>query len=287
MKTILVPTDFSENAAHAAETAAMLAEKLHASLLLFHDYPKIPVAPYYMGGPWLADTLTDGEEEDREKFEALEERLEDMFANVDSTEYKPNVETRFEEGNIGENIHKLAEQKHIEMIVIGSRSDCEIEHFLKGSDTGNIIAHAPAPVLIVPIKANLYQLDKIAFATNFYPEDVKAIKYLISLRRFFDFEIEVIHVTVNGENTVNDAQKNNFTQQLTALENTQITYKEIRGKEVINRLNRICKQTQADLLAMTHRQHSFFSHMFEKETMQKMLVNQKVPLLIFPAEFNK
>jgi nucleotide-binding universal stress UspA family protein len=52
MKTILILTDFSENSAHAAKAAVNLAEKMHANMLLFHNYQVLPVTANYGAGPW-------------------------------------------------------------------------------------------------------------------------------------------------------------------------------------------------------------------------------------------
>lgn len=57
MKNILVLTDLWENAAHAAESAAWLADQLHAGLVLRHCEPKIAVMPGYVDRVMVARAM--------------------------------------------------------------------------------------------------------------------------------------------------------------------------------------------------------------------------------------
>jgi nucleotide-binding universal stress UspA family protein len=55
MKTILALTDFSDNSSNAANSAVLLAGKLHANVLLYHNYETIPVASTFSGGPYVEE----------------------------------------------------------------------------------------------------------------------------------------------------------------------------------------------------------------------------------------
>lgn len=284
MKTILVLTDFSKNAAHAAESAAWLAEKLHTGLMLWNCYPKVPVMPGYLGGVMVAKTLA-GSVESKDKLTQMARELEDFITNTGG-DYKPQLLTRYQEGGLQEELHQQLGEGAFEMVVIGAAADCTIDHIFTGSDTYKIIETANCPVLIVPPKAGLDQLDKIVFATDFELEDLKAVRYLAKLS--IDFSIEIVHVSVNGEKDRATLEKETaFTKQLATFKSPEVSYKEIKGKEVVGRLNRISKQTGADVLAMTHHQYSFFKRLFSDSTAKKELAHQKIPLLVFPLNYKE
>lgn len=63
MKTILMLTDFSENANHAAKTAAKLTKSLRSDILLYNTYYDHPILPTYAGGPWVVEEFVFRKEE--------------------------------------------------------------------------------------------------------------------------------------------------------------------------------------------------------------------------------
>ncbi|MCC8426619.1 universal stress protein [Mucilaginibacter sp. UR6-11] len=283
MKTILVPTDFSKGATHAAEIAIRLAEQLHDRLLLWNCAPQIPVMPGYLGGPLLAETVA-GSVESQDKFQQVTEDLEDFMTNTGG-DYKPQLLTRYSEGGFREALARQLREEAFELIVIGAPAGCAIEHIFTGSHTLQVIEAAVCPVLIVPSRAALSQLEKVVFATDYEPGDLEAISYLSELSQTLGFRIEVVHVIVNGENRGDAAQKETiFNEQLAKLKGPPISSKEIRGRDVVGRLNRVSKQTGADMLTMSHHHYSFFKNLFSESKVERELAHQKIPLLVFPLK---
>lgn len=284
MKTILVLTDFSKGAAHAAKSAVWMAERLHTGLLLWNCYRKVPVMPGYLGGTFWAKTLA-GSAESQDKLKKMTRELED-FMTYTGENYKPQLFTRYREGSFQEELVQQLKEDVFEMIVIGAPGDCAIEHILTGSHIAEVIEAANCPVLIVPKKTGLDQLNKVVFATDFEPRDLKAIRYLEGLSSNLGFRIEIVHIIANGEKDQASIEKGmTFETQLIAFKSPVISSKEIRGKEVVSRLNRISKQTRADMLAMTHHHYSFFKKLFSESTTKKELAHQKIPLLVFPLNY--
>lgn len=76
-------------------------------------------------------------------------------------------------------------------------------------------------------------------------------------------------------------------RQIDKLVYPHITFREIRGKDVVRRLNEVCNEDGADILALVHYEHSFFMRLFESSTTKKALSQQNVPLLVFPAKMEK
>jgi nucleotide-binding universal stress UspA family protein len=288
MKQILIPTDFSDNAVHAAKAAVMLSAKLNANILLFNNYVDIPVIPHYAGGPWVADDLIQLKNESNAELQNLAQELDPLIAQSDHEQRKLSIHTQCGEGNLGDNIAAIIHEQDIELVVIGARSDSTIDHFLYGSETSLIIDKSTRPVFIIPPKAGFQKLQKVLFATNFDEADIKAIDYLAKLSKLFDFQLEIVHVNLMGkaENSKNE-QKLDFIKQLLNLKYQNTTYKEILGKDVINRLNSHCDETEVDVLAMMHHHYTPFMRMLKQSTSKKALSQQKIPLLIFSSKMGE
>ncbi|MNR57349.1 hypothetical protein D3C85_1781090 [compost metagenome] len=67
----------------------------------------------------------------------------------------------------------------------------------------------------------------------------------------------------------------------------RVLFKEIKGKYLFGRLVQFYKEREADLLSMTHQQHTLLSRMLKEGTVMKSLATQKFPMLIFPPGMNR
>ncbi|MBS1502313.1 MAG: universal stress protein, partial [Bacteroidetes bacterium] len=177
MKNLLVLTDLTENAAHAALSAVALAKKMHTNILLFHTEIVQPMAPEYAGPPMLMNTI-----EDEEDLEKLQELTESLTRHAQSGPgWKPEVQFQQGVGDLADQVDDIENDKNIEMIVMGCREGGRIDHFLTGSETFSVIDHSSRPVLVIPHESRLVNIRKVLFATNYTDGDVGIVRYLVKL----------------------------------------------------------------------------------------------------------
>jgi nucleotide-binding universal stress UspA family protein len=285
MKNILVLTDFSENASHAAESAMVIAGKLHANLLLFHNYQGFPVTPLYAGGGLAIDEPDWLTEESKDNLTELENRLDPIAAQLDEDDRRPTIRLECNEGNLAENIKFIAAKKEIELVVMGARTEDPVDHFFFGSDTQSVIRTAPCPVLVIPAASDIKSLNKIVFATNFDQTDINAVHYLIKLGKLFDCEIEIVHVVKDEDRKAGKNEKEIlFKEQVGKLKYPKLNYHRENGNDIVRRLNFLCKKTGSGLLTVVHRRHSLFVKVLRHSVTKEMLVKQNLPLLVFPSK---
>jgi len=284
MKTILVLTDFSENATHAATSAVLLGSKLRTNILLFHNYQSLPVTPFYAGGAMVAEEPDWFADESKKHLAELENKLEPLLETLNEDDIKPHIHSESNEGSLVENIKSICKQRELELIVMGSRTKDPIDHFFFGSETTSVIHHAKCPVLIIPQKNDLNNLNRIVFATDFDKADFDAINYLIKIGKLFDTDIEIIHVVEPGDTTSVKSEKETiFREHVAHLKYPKITYRKIIGKDVVKRLNRLCKETGTGLLAMVHQHHYLFVRMLKHSITKEIMIDQNIPLMVFPS----
>lgn len=140
VKTILVPTDFSDCSDAAVKYGYALAEAFGATIHLLN----VVQDPYAM--PWAADAfaapigdmITDWEEQARR-------RLVDSVpgASPAATVLKTMV------GSPYSSIVRYAEQHHVDLIVLGTHGRGPLGHMLIGSVAERVVRTAPCPVLTV------------------------------------------------------------------------------------------------------------------------------------------
>lgn len=286
MKKILVLTDFSKNALIAAETAAMLAGKLNADLLLCHVDRAIPVRPFYPG------IFHDGVENSwkqrcETEMDKTKDHLNRLLSLIKTDQRKPTIFGLVTEGNLATHVVELTERENVEMITIGAPRGSKIDHILLGSDTSSVIEVASCPVLVVPANGSVTVLDRVIFATNYSKADIFAIEYLIELGKLFEYQLEIVHVDLSGtREDVKNVEVMDFVKRLSENMYPNVLFSEITGKDLIHRLGRFYKEWEADLLALTHQPHALFNRIFKDGTVMKSVAIQEFPMLIFPPKLH-
>jgi nucleotide-binding universal stress UspA family protein len=276
MRTVLVLTDFTKNADHAAATAIILAEKLHAKLLIYNTFYNMPILPSYTDSPWVVQDLILREEESNKKLIRIADSLRQKIVKSAAELYKPKVSCKYGEGELAGNVEALVKENDIALIVMGARTGSTLGHIFIGSDTRSVIDHASRPVMIIPAKAKFQTLQQVTFATNFEDADLKAVRYLLKISKAFHFKLQIVHVSLFGALKIdNDARKIAFQEQVSHMKFAGVSYKEVKGGDVINRLNRLCATQKSNLLVMTH---------YKDSTTKKALSYHKIPLLVIPSK---
>jgi nucleotide-binding universal stress UspA family protein len=260
MKTILVPTDFSENAANAIEYAAQIGLALQYRLLLLH----------------VAEPETETDDED-EKLRVICEALQDSF---------PDLQCHYRM-LIGEEIPieivSASQLYHAEMIVMGTKGVSNFEKILFGSNTASVIEKANCTVLSVPARNVFAKPKQILFATNFEHEDVAAALQIIKIAKPFGANLVIAHVlTEPGAEEVERAKIQLFTREVAVLADyPKITYRLSAENTVTMGLDILIENTKADVIAMRTHRRSLFEKIINPSITQKFAEESHIPLLAF------
>lgn len=142
VKTILVPTDFSDDAALAIRTAERVfgPEEREAKIVLVHAY-HLPVEFTALGAVPVAPRLfADAAEQARERLEQDAKRLREAGLRV---------ETIAQEGYPPMVIEEAARSANVDLIAMGTHGRSGLRHLLLGSTAERVVQHAPCPVLTI------------------------------------------------------------------------------------------------------------------------------------------
>ena len=148
IKTILVPTDFSEHALRAFERACDLAGQLGAKIYLFHVQTESALRTATKEG-LLLETSTD-EELLAAVTQLIEERFSQVLCAIDHTQI--SIEHSSRRGDPDAVIPAYAEEIVTDLIVIGRRGTGFMDKMraaVIGSVTEGVIRKSPCPVMVV------------------------------------------------------------------------------------------------------------------------------------------
>ena len=140
VRRILVPLDFSRQAAPVLEWALHLAAVHGSSIVLLHVY-HLPVEFQQLEGAYLpADFWANVKQEAEQQLGLHAERV-----RADGIE----VEAQVREGYPATVIVEEAESRGADLVVLGTHGHTGIKHLLLGSIAERVVQHAPCPVLTV------------------------------------------------------------------------------------------------------------------------------------------
>ena len=143
IRSILLPTDFSECGNYALSYAASLARTFGASIICVHVIePMVPTVGYSgMTEPLpiadISDQLEDSAERELPKLAECEE-----CAGLD-------IEEVIVHGEAASEIVRVARDRKIDLIVVSSHGRTGLGRILFGSTAEAVVRHAPCPVLVV------------------------------------------------------------------------------------------------------------------------------------------
>jgi nucleotide-binding universal stress UspA family protein len=282
MKTVLVLTDFSANAEHAAETAVYLAGNLELNVLLFNVYFSLPVVPAGENDAWAKSyEIFKKESEDKLHNEAA--RLMTKFRNNMPGTPEPGIQFITSFGDLGDKVYKIIDEKNIEFVVMGARKR-EINSFIFGDDINNVLKKSKKPVLIVNESLNFQHAKNIVLATDLAASDFKSVECLNRLSNTFQFKVHVAYVSPEVNEARENERANRFTAKINHLDAANISFQKLTGENVIEGLVKFNAELHADLLAIVHKRRTFLWNIFHESVSKEFIAASKISLLIIPEQ---
>ena len=288
MKTLLISTDFSTIATHAAEYGYSLAKQIKANVILCNAV-SVPAEVSQAGViVWPMEEYNLLMEESDKELESLKKHLENTEP---AGSFRPLIKVINQSGILLDIANVIVEVHNVELLIMGTHGASGFSHFLLGDHSRKMIGGTIKPLLLIPPAAKMTRIKKIAFATDFrHPEeDLRAIYNLIAFARLLNAEILLTHV-YNGKQQTPEFQEW-LKRFLVDVSNTadypHIYYRMIKNSNTEAGLDWLCVHGQVDMLAMVHRQHNFFDNLLKGSHTKKMADQIPVPLMVIPEIFLK
>jgi nucleotide-binding universal stress UspA family protein len=196
LRTIVVPTDFSDTSAPAFLAAARLAEAFDSEVVVVHCALPIPTEVGYPGGA-LTTSFAENEVNLLERLQSYaDERLSDGVVP-----YSVRV---IHEGPIC-GINRVAEEVAADLIVMSTHGRTGWKRAVLGSVSEGVMRSASKPVLTIQ-KEFRWPLMRILCPVNFSAAARNALDHAAALAEAFDAELLVVHVLEMDHHLLIDEQ---------------------------------------------------------------------------------
>jgi nucleotide-binding universal stress UspA family protein len=270
MKTILVPTDFSNTSVHAARYALKFAKQTGSKILLLHAY----LSPSSMPIPEGLQLTDEGLWE--LKLEELKKLAEIL------TEEDPLVKVEFMQlkGTVSEAVNQFADAVQTQLIIMGITGAGKVKESLIGSNTITVAQKTKIPVLIVPEQTEFSPVTDIGFATDFrdVAETVPSQK-IKELIRATGARLHVLHVDFQKKYSNADTPFQSGMVE-TLFQEFFPQYHFIEHENIAEGLSEYALTHGIELLVAVPKKQNFIAQLFSKSQTKALVFHSKVPVMI-------
>ncbi len=268
IKTILVTTDFSENAFTATKYAAELALSYNAQLLLITAYfiPKTGSAVMVD----FADTMKADAYRDLGKVEA---KLEAMYPHL-------NLKTEAIHHELVDAIEGIVEKQDIHLIVMGTRGQSDFAGKLLGSNTINIIKKVKHPVLAIPKDAVFGAFSRMTLVSDLSPMKTQvSFDFVRGFAEHFKNKLHILTITDSSSDkdaNYDEAQKD-FADKFASI---PLQFDVVEHDYIVDGILKYMRENETQLLITVAKDHTIFERIFQQSVSKELLKRANMPILV-------
>ncbi len=278
MKTILVPTDFSDQATYALDLAYDIAKKSGAAIKVLNVVEASAESSFSATGE-----ATTGSGMDSVYFVQLVKSVKQRLVDIDNDPKYADVklEGYVEVGNPYESISRTIVDHEVDLVVMGTLGTSGLEEIFVGSNTEKVVRRAHCPVLSVKEPVHSDAIKNIALATNLRDDHEELFTELTKLQQLFDATIHIVRINTPSS-FENDryykTEMEKFAQQH-GLENYTLNVYNDSDEE--DGIIYFAEQVDADMIAMGTHGRSGISRLLSGSIAEDVVNHSKRPVWTF------
>jgi len=274
MKTILAPTDFSENATNALNYAASLAKQAKAKIILVHIVNvNLPILPLDNNG--VLAPLVNLEINYQRELNKIANQLQEQGA------YQIEVEAICQFGFFLTDLYNLVKAKNVDLVVMGTKGASNFLEKIMGTNTYDFIKIAPCPVLALPAKTIFTGIHAITYASDFEIEETVFLKQLLQFAQPFAPVISIINIkseeqlcVVPDDIILKEIQKE--------FPDNKFCIAQMQEDDVEGGIRQFIAENRTDVLAISIQSRFFIERLLHHSVTRKLAFAGSIPLLTLP-----
>jgi nucleotide-binding universal stress UspA family protein len=283
IKKVMMATDFSEQSKVAAKYAARLARQMGSQLEFLHIVPE----EFYVASPYMLAADLQKAERARGRAE-----LREFTKKVPEARILRHKEIVLP-GPVAELIVQTAEERAVDLLVLGSHGRSGVKKLALGSIAEKVIRHLHRPVLVTgPQCARQYaDLKSVLLAVDIPMSSLRAAQYAVSIARQSVATLTVAHIFPKQSGAIDPDALQNTWLGLHALVPSGTEYaKRVQLKAVKENaakgILRIAKRCKAGLIVTSPKERSALADHAPGALLSELIRHAQCPILAVPAHFS-
>jgi len=279
MKKILVPTDFSKEAATALDVAFDIAKKSGADLTLLHVVEEATGGSFNVEG----QAPYKGSATDRLFTMKLIEKARKQLQKVvgDSKYSAVKMDGQLRIGNPYHGMRTIIADQKVDLVVMGTSGKTGIAGMLIGSNTEKVIRTSHCPILTVVKKPASTDFKNIVFASSLSKDEEVFTKIIKRTQQLYNSTINIVRVNTPGDFQSDHIVKDYMEKFAKKLQLKNYTLNIFNDLTVEEGVIRFADQINADLIAMATHGRSGFAHVIAGSVAEDVASHSTRPVLTF------
>ena len=287
LKKILAPIKLSENCYPLIHYTLALAKKINAEIKFLYVYedPTLTEDQKHTAS-WEKHVKLQLQEAHRE----AQKKLVEFSVNLKKNSPKELFDTvkfhyRMLKGTPEYVISDACERYNPDVVLMGIGKTRDEKSEFMDKTVIKVAERTNYPVLAVPGTVVPPEMEKlnVMYATDFYDSDNSSLNKLLTILRPFEKQIHCIHIDLHDD--PNHQQKVDQLNKMLEKEYSDynIQCKLFESDDITKGFTEFVEKNNIDLISLSKQRRSAFYKMFHTDILGKILITEKVPMLIFPV----
>ena len=270
MKSIVVPTDFSEQAEHALKVAANLAKAHESEIILMHMLE-------------LDEAFISYTEMRPEQMISLMNTAERKLAKLMSQPFLKgiNLVPIVKHYKVFSEVNEIATKYNCDLVVMGSHGADGLKEIFVGSNAEKVVRHSDTPVLVVKSYIEDFKAREFVFASDFQETNLIAFKKAVAFAKTLSANLNLVYINTPDNNflsTTDTYEKiNTFLNKAKMDFEVQIYNDYTVEQGVLN----YSEQIGADLIGIPTHGRKGLSYFFRGSIGEDVVNHSKIPVVTF------
>ena len=284
MKSILVPTDFSELANNAIEVAIEMSRNTKTTIHLLHTVEILHVWDEVSNYMEIDTSKQEGYSYIHIVTDKANEKLKDVKQRIENEGIECVVAV--ENGKPYEAVLHYIKYNNISLAIMGTKGSTGLSEVVIGSNAQKIIRKSTCPILTIKKDQKEFSFGHIVLASDFHDEKINSnMEYVAKLASYFNSKVTLLFVATPlnflGEKEISKNIENLAIKS--GLENYSIfIHKSESAEEGIMEYSRL---VSPDMVAISTHGKGFLRKLFISNTTEYLANHISTPLLSMPIDF--
>ena len=277
MKTILLPTDFSDNSWNAIEYALNFYKDSICNFYLLHVNRLSNVVTddylYSSAQDVLVDTKV---QQDKKQLKAVLKKISEKFPSSRKHKFYTLTDNNF----FIESIRKHIEEKKVDVIVMGTKGASGLSKYIIGSNTGDVITQVKCTTLVVPENAKFNKIEEVAFPTDFSLSN--GLQILQPITEILDknkASLRVLNITKKAS-VLNPQQQKSRELLEDYFYNYTHSFHFLTNKKVEDAVQCFVKSRDINMIAMVAKNLNYFQQILFHNKVEEISYHTDIPFLV-------
>lgn len=280
MNKLFVPFDFSVFAENALQYAVSMAQRIEASVTVFHIM-QVPIPAGYEDASLTYNMAIATKEKQSLQKEITKVLLSYQESYYVGTSNPVTFDVEIRQSKLGLGIKEYMKHHPHQLIIMGTKGMQGWEDMFEESNTATLSNQIDAPILVVPAQATFTGISQMVYASNFDAKDLRLLQEVSEFNELFEGRVICLHVAKDSEEALTARKRMDVLANAAKkhdLEN--VKFDVVVNKDVEVGLFDYAKAAEVDLLIAKPQEHGVIGSLFHKSLTRQLIHHTDLPLLV-------